>query len=260
MIPEKSQKDLLSKLLHRDLADPRHTTNVHLQYRLPYDAIPGEVSISSDLVHGSSELSFFNILPKSSELFLPIDSEAHKPFTVSLFLERKLRWMTLGGQYDWTKKRYSLENPPFPADLAAFTQNLFPDMKAEAAIVNVYTPGDTLSMHRDVSEDTDKGLVSISLGCDGIFVVGIGSDGDENPRSIVVRLRSGDAVFMSGSARFAWHGVPQICPNTCPRWLRSWPAEENAGNVSDVNDTRYENWRGWMSNKRINLNIRQMRD
>lgn len=168
--------------------------------------------------------------------------------------------MTLGGQYDWTKKRYPLENPPFPADLAAFTQGLFPDMKAEAAIVNVYTPGDTLSMHRDVSEDTDKGLVSISLGCDGIFVVGIRSDVDVNPKTVVVRLRSGDAVFMAGSARFAWHGVPRILPNTCPPWLRSWPAEPYAENVREVISTRYESWRDWMSNKRINLNIRQMRD
>lgn len=200
------------------------------------------------------------MVPKSSELFLPVDSEVHKAFTVSQFLDHKLRWMTLGGQYDWTKRRYPLENPAFPADIAAFTHGLFPDTKAEAAIVNVYTPGDTLGIHRDVSESTDKALVSISLGCDGIFVLGINSDGDENPKSIVVRLHSGDAVVMSGSARYAWHGIPRIIPNTCPAWLRSWPAEDNAENLDDMKDTRYESWRGWMSNKRINLNIRQMRD
>lgn len=168
--------------------------------------------------------------------------------------------MTLGGQYDWTRKCYPQENPPFPTDLAAFAQGLFPEMKAEAAIVNIYTPGDTLSMHRDVSENSDKGLASISLGCDGLFVLGIGSDLDEKPKTVAVRLRSGDAVFMSGSARFAWHGVPRILPDTCPMELRSWPASNNAGGEDDTTNTRYDSWRDWMSNKRINLNIRQMRN
>ena len=132
-------------------------------------------------------------------------------------------------------------------------------MTAEAAIVNVYTPGDTLSIHRDVSEKCDRGLVSISLGCDGIFVIGMVSENHETEESFVVRLRSGDAVFMTGPARFAWHGVPQILPNTCPEWLRPWPAASEGDYTYDGKDT-YERWRGWMSNKRINLNVRQMRN
>ena len=195
----------------------------------------------------------------SSEIFLPLDDSIHKPFTVFQFLSRKLRWLTLGGQYDWTHKRYPLENPPFPADIAAFIHGLFPEMIAEAAIVNVYRPGDTLSMHRDVSEECERGLVSISLGCDGIFVVGMGSESDGNEKSFVVRLHSGDAVFMTGPSRFAWHGVPQILPGTCPEWLRPWPATVDSDFNHDSKDP-YEAWRGWMSNKRINLNVRQMRD
>ncbi len=249
----------MSKLLHRDLTNPQHMTNVHLHHRLPYGATRGPGSDPLDSIDRSPNFSFFNMFPNSSELFLPHDSEVHKAFTVSQFLGQKLRWMTLGGQYDWTKKRYPLENPAFPADIAAFTHALFPEMKAEAAIVNIYTPGDTLSMHRDVSESTDKGLVSISLGCDGIFVIALESDGDEKPRSAVIRLHSGDAVFMSGSARYAWHGIPRILPNTCPPWLRSWPAEDIAER-GDKNGTHYESWRGWISNKRVNLNIRQMKD
>ena len=132
-------------------------------------------------------------------------------------------------------------------------------MIAEAAIVNVYSPGDTLSMHRDVSEECERGLVSISLGCDGIFVVGMGSENDGNEKSLVVRLHSGDAVFMTGPSRFAWHGVPQILPDTCPEWLRPWPATVDSDFYHDSKDP-YESWRGWMSNKRINLNVRQMRD
>lgn len=246
-------------MLHRDLSDARHRTNVHLHHQLPYNAVQRCFPHSSELEGASRVLSFFDLSSTSSDLFLPVDGSIHKPLTVSHFLSRKLRWMTLGGQYDWTQKCYPLDNPPFPADIAAFIHGLFPEVVAEAAIVNVYTPGDTLSMHRDVSEECERGLVSISLGCDGIFVVGLGPGKDGNEKSLVVRLHSGDAVVMTGPSRFAWHGVPQILPDTCPEWLRPWPATAVSDLDQDSNDP-YNAWRGWMSNKRINLNVRQMRD
>ena len=259
LIPKESQLNLISRLMHRDLADCRHRTNVHLHHQLPYHAIhASEVSSLGTKVQ-FPQISFFNMSPTSSDPFIPLDDSVHNPFAISLFLNRKLRWVTLGGQYDWTHKKYPLENPQFPTDLGAFACDLFPTMKAEAAIVNVYRPGDTLSIHRDVSEESNKGLVSISLGCDGLFIIGLGSEEDGNLKSLIIRLRSGDAVFMDGTARFAWHGVPRIIPDTCPLWLRSWPAKAKSGSEDyDVSDP-YEPWRDWMSNKRINLNIRQMR-
>lgn len=199
--------------------------------------------------------------PESPELFLPIDEAIHKHLTVSQFLKRKLRWLTLGGQYNWTEKKYPAENAPsFPEDIANFIHHIFPCMKPEAAILNVYTPGDTLSVHRDVSEKSDKELVSISFGCDGIFVVGLDSEKSKKPTCVAVRLHSGDAVVMSGKSRFAWHGVPRVIRNTCPGSLRDWPAIADGESTNPVREDHYEAWRGWMSNKRINLNIRQMKD
>jgi alkylated DNA repair protein alkB family protein 1 len=61
-------------------------------------------------------------------------------------------------------------------------------------------------------------------------------------------LRSGDAVYMSGEARFAWHGVAKIVPGTCPDYLSDWPGKD------------FPDWKNWMRNKRINLNVRQMRE
>lgn len=191
----------------------------------------------------------------------PKDPTVHKSLSMTSCLNRKLRWVTLGGQYDWTQKVYpSTPPPPFPLDVASLVEGLFPLMKSQAAIVNLYTPGDTLSLHRDVSEECDRPLVSISLGCDGLFVAGLGSsDGQEDTTdSVVMRLRSGDAVIMSGPARYAWHGVPQILANTCPEWMQDWPAR-NESEGEEVNET-FEHWRGWMAKKRINLNVRQMRD
>lgn len=171
-----------------------------------------------------------------------------------------MRWATLGGQYDWTEKHYPDATPPdFPADIKRLLESLFTDTKAEAAIVNLYSPGDTLSVHRDVAESSATGLVSISLGCDAIFVIGTSDssalNGDESiTKVLTVRLRSGSAVYMSGESRFAWHGVPQIVPQTCPDHLKDWP-----GGPHDAEGV-YTEWTGWMAKKRVNLNVRQMWD
>lgn len=193
--------------------------------------------------------SFFQDDP--TRVFSPKDPEMHKPISIQRFLDRKLRWMTLGGQYNWTEKKYPSEiPPPFPKDIATLLRQLFPDTDAQAAIVNVYSPGDTLSVHRDVSEECETGLISISFGCDGLFMIGH----DNSDSAEVIRLRSGDAVYMTDRSRFAWHGVPKIFPATCPFWLKDWPSPTTA----DAGEAKP--WKGWMSGKRINLNVRQMRD
>jgi alkylated DNA repair protein alkB family protein 1 len=246
------QQALLSKLLFRDLSDDRHKTNVHMHYKIPYGLAEGR---------DGKQKSFFNSLPDSPELFEPLDPCIHKPLSLGQFLSKKLRWITLGGQYDWTNKVYPDETPPaFPDDIKALLGAVYPDVVPEAAIVNVYSPGDTLSLHRDVSEESDQALISISLGCDAIFVVGLGDGlGDEeaerqNTSSLAFRLRSGDCVYMSGASRYAWHGVAQIIRGTCPDGLHDWPASFG----QDEQD--FAPWKGWLSNKRINLNVRQMRD
>jgi alkylated DNA repair protein alkB family protein 1 len=187
-----------------------------------------------------------DILPA---LFKPKDPEAHKILGVKQVLDKKLRWVTLGGQYDWTNKVYPKEPPPqFPPDIASLINGIFPDMVPQAAIINLYSPGDTLSMHRDISEETDRGLVSISLGCDCIFIVGLENKSTGDIQYMVIRLRSGDVLYMTGESRLAWHGVPKVIPNTCPEFLTKCPAGE------------FPSLSGWIRNKRINLNVRQMRE
>ncbi|MCJ1430678.1 hypothetical protein MMC27_000028 [Xylographa pallens] len=266
LLPCKVQLSLLSRLLHRELANPQHKTNIHTHYRLPYELSRSNTNNrpSTGSQPSEDDASFFNCHPQCLHTFSPISPDEHKPITITQFLCKKLRWMTLGGQYDWTQKVYPQQTPPaFPRDIGSLVHRLFPDMTPQAAIVNIYSPGDTLSLHRDVSEDSDRGLVSISLGCDALFVVGMREEKDARSRSIILRLRSGDAVYMSGPSRYAWHGVPQIIPDTCPRWLQSWPAPleepEEAGGIEKASNDR-EAWLGWMATKRINLNVRQMND
>jgi alkylated DNA repair dioxygenase AlkB len=112
LLPLTTQCTLLDRLWHRDLSDPRHKTNLHLHYHLPYPSPP--------------TASFFALPPEST--FQPKDPAVHKPLSVEHALEKKLRWMTLGGQYDWTKKEYPErkkgDGVPFPLDMAILIQSL----------------------------------------------------------------------------------------------------------------------------------------
>lgn len=246
-------------MIHRDLSNPIHQTNLHLHYDLPY---PSETPSSDP---SSPPKSFFSLSPESPPTFIPKDPDVHKPLTIKQALQRRLHWVTLGGQYDWTNRIYPEAPPPsFPADLSNFLTTLFPETIAQAAIVNFYTPGDTMMMHRDVSEEIDKGLVSLSFGCECLFMIAPSrgahekeeeeADGEEKDKKkyLLLRLRSGDAIYMTNESRYAWHGVPKVMKGTCPDYLADWPASGENG--------EFEEWKGWMQNKRINLNVRQMRE
>lgn len=254
MFPPTVQTELLSRLFHRDLSNKEHQTNLHLHYNVTY---PGEEHHSEALDGPASDTnksrnqcsSFFADEP--TRIIYPKDPEVHSPITVQNILEKKLRWVTLGGQYDWTAKVYPEgPPPPFPHDVAELLRATFPETEAQAAILNVYSAGDTLSAHRDVSEECDVGLISVSFGCDGLFMI----SHDDGTGCEIIRLRSGDAVYMNGPSRFAWHGVPKIVPDTCPKWLAEWPSLSN----DDTGTSEHALWRSWMAGKRINLNVRQM--
>ncbi|KAJ4985346.1 alkylated DNA repair protein AlkB [Stagonosporopsis vannaccii] len=263
LLPPTVQNHLLSRLLHRDLSNPAHLTNIHTHYTLSYPP---------------TQSSFFSHPPTStSPIAHPMDPSIHKPLSVPQLLSKKMRWTTLGGQYDWTAKKYpDVTPPPFPADIKALLESIWTHTRAEAAIVNLYSPGDTLSVHRDVAEASPHGLVSVSLGCDAVFVIGVsqgsasastdeskhghGEQGEEQEKIITLRLRSGSAVYMSGPSRFAWHGVPQIVKGTCPEYLAEWPAAQSNEEGEEEGEGEYEAWRGWMAGKRVNLNVRQMWD
>lgn len=257
---------MLPCLLKRDLKNPAHKTNLHAHYDLPYHAL------------ADKDATVFSIPPSTS--LRPLDPTIHKEITIRQALQKKLRWMTLGGQYDWTKKVYPEmassgtpadgndedeqrrdrpeDVPPFPEDLKRLIQALFPDITPEAAISNFYSPGDRLSPHRDISEKSSKGLVSISIGCDALFLCGlqrlptsdtsVNAEDDGRDNVLLVRVKSGDVLVMNGESRWAWHAVPKVIPGTCPEWLRAWPGS-SAGE-----------WEGWMGGKRVNLNVRQMWD
>ena len=156
---------------------------------------------------------------------------------------RRLRWTTLGYQYDWSTKTYNFDPAsviPFPTDLAKWSSSLtlslgFPDFRAEAGIVNYYQSHDSLTSHVDRSElNMQAPLLSMSLGLDAIFVLG-GLTRDD--AVLGIRVKSGDVSVMSGESRLFYHGVPKIIKGTGPECL---------------DDVRL------MKEARMNINIRQV--
>ena len=116
---------------------------------------------------------------------------------------------------DWTNRKYQRNlKSQFPADFAQFCRKLArvvgDDLQPEAAIVNYYPVGTTMGGHIDDAEhDMSRPIVSISIGCSAIFLLG-GRDKSIRPTPLL--LRSGDVVIMSGESRYAYHGVAYVIP------------------------------------------------
>lgn len=142
----------------------------------------------------------------------------------------KLRWVTLGRQYDWTARTYLDEAPPLPSALSTLADAVVaaiplpPEAEVQpfdAAICNLYQsarrPSDRLGGHTDeVEPNAASPLVTLSLGLPCIFLLG-GRTRFEKPTPIL--LRSGSALVMAGRARHAYHGVPTVLvpPRLQPR-------------------------------------------
>jgi hypothetical protein len=102
----------------------------------------------------------------------------------------------------------------FPQDLRCLHQSIASlinmSYEPEAGIVNYYPLNTVMGGHLDDAEHAmDKPIISISLGCSCIFLIG-GRNKSVPPKSII--LRSGDALIMSGESRYCYHGVPFIIP------------------------------------------------
>lgn len=261
LLPPECQFLMLDSVLHRDLANPLHKTNIHQDYEIPY--LPNGAT-------GQPE-SFFTYPPHSKhQVFTPINPHSnHKLLNTTQFLHKRLRWLTLGSQYDWTTRSYPAESPtPFPPDVSSLVTTLFQNsFKPESGVVLLYGTKDYMPVHRDVSEECQRGLASFTLGCDGLFIIskdkkrddGEKPDEDDEEREMemcVLRVRSGGCVWMGGETRWCWHAMPKIMGGTCPKELEDWPVNGQSG--TERNRKEYEKWKGFMRTKRLKISCRQV--
>ncbi|PWA46460.1 Oxoglutarate/iron-dependent dioxygenase [Artemisia annua] len=192
----------------------------------------------------------------SEESDSSLNGNSCKSISASVLL-RKLRWSTLGLQFDWSKRGYNVSLPhnkipdalsQLAKKMAAPAMPVGEDFQPEAAIVNYFGPGDMLGGHLDDMEvDWSKPIVSMSLGCKAIFLLGGKSRNDE---PLAMFLRSGDIVLMSGEARERFHGVPRIFTDAEHAEIGSLEKL-----LSDEDDICYLEY---IKTSRININIRQV--
>lgn len=244
---------MLDSILHRDLSNPLHTINLTQEYSIPYPP----TAPSGDR---SSFFKYPQFDPSGGQTLQPVNPlSTNKSLNIAQFLQKKLRWLTLGDQYNWATRSYASESPtPFPPDIAALVTTLFKRaFVPESGVVLLYSPKDYMPVHRDVSEQCERGLASFTLGCDGLFIISRDKDlslsDDGKQEMVVIRVRSGDVVEMSGETRWAWHAMPKVMAGTCPIELQDWPVKQGQGTPRE-----YEKWRGYMKGKRLNISCRQV--
>ncbi|KAF5098044.1 hypothetical protein DV451_003556 [Geotrichum candidum] len=282
-LPVAVQARLVELVVEELIGDPRHKSNLDAHYLDPQTLL-AQLFSGPNSPASSQAKSQKQPQEQAPALELaPRDPAVHAPLSLAAVRDKKLRWITLGGQYNWTTKIYPSFTrtdpafPQFPPRVAAlFSPPLFA-VRPEAAIVNFYSQGDVLSPHQDVAEKCGADLISLSVGCDAIFYIGLDryapaaptNDNDnektipnndttnndsntkgtadpcqETPRPpLQVLLRSGDILIMGGAARFAYHGVGRVFRDTAPPAL-----------VASV----HPRYRAWLTTKRVNLNVRQM--
>jgi DNA alkylation damage repair protein AlkB len=204
LLPPETQVLFTSCLMHRDLADQNHKMNLQADYEIPYPLASKPVLSEPRRFDASF---FTRERAATQDVLVPRNSDKHKQLNNEQFLYTKLRWLTLGEQYDWPTRSYAKHATPFPKDLATLVTGLFPHIRPESGVVLMYGAKDFMPVHRDVSEQCQRALASFSVGCDGIFIMARGEDdgqGDKAPRTVAIRVRSGDVVHLTGQARWAW--------------------------------------------------------
>ncbi|KAK7207536.1 hypothetical protein BZA70DRAFT_271569 [Myxozyma melibiosi] len=250
------QRQLIVNVIEEYLPPKDHLTNLHPSYTIPEPF---------NLFGYPSDLK---IMPSQTS-----STPAQTPTTLDALQSRKLRWVTLGGQYNWTTKQYPSWEPhtkgfpDFPHSLTTLLRGLSSSifkssLVPEASIINFYSDGDILSPHQDVAEKSHADLASLSIGCEAVFFCGL----DKSKPPLQIRVRSGDIILMGGESRFAYHGVGRVWDRTAPDYLTEFdytnnilPSNPKTCAAPEVCRGR-ENYSEWILSKRINLNIRQMLD
>ncbi|KIW08760.1 uncharacterized protein PV09_00698 [Verruconis gallopava] len=255
LLPPEIQQHFTSQILHNELANERHKNNLMPDYNIPY---PGPRSTQRP-----TEFKSFFTYPQNSSTganLVPKTPESAKSLNMAQFLTSKLRWLTIGDQYDWPTRTYTRGGPStFPPDLAGLVNGLFPHIRPESGVVLLYSGKDYMPVHRDVSEECHTALASFSLGCDGIFIVARGEDdgeGENRPRTVAIRVRSGDCIHLDKETRWAWHAMARTISGTCPDFLSQWPKGTPGATLEEKK--AYEKWNGYMSGKRLNVSCRQV--
>ena len=235
LLNEKEQIELLRDCFFNTMQSPNNS-NLNYHYEIP------ECNLFREHYLNNNSLNLKSIQSHIEDA--TVDDE---------FL-KKIRWFTIGYQYDWTTKEYLLEKknqfPPLIEKYAKSIAGLIgcQSYTPESGVINYYQLKNTLMGHVDRSEkNMDAPLISISLGHSCVFLMG-GSGRDDPVYPFI--LRSGDVVVFQHECRKNYHGVPRIIENSLPGHFSVTDTLEETDEEKAVKKL--------ISTGRININIRQV--
>jgi alkylated DNA repair protein (DNA oxidative demethylase) len=173
--------------------------------------LPGYLDRSAQL----ALLADIRAVIAAAPLYVPRLPVSGKPMSVRMTNCGPLGWVTdeAGYRYQATHPETGRPWPPIPDRVLEIWRVLsaYPH-PPEACLINYYTAGARMGLHRDRDEaDFSAPVLSISLGDTGIFRMG-GARRSDPTRSF--RLASGDVLLLGGAARLAFHGVDRIIPGS----------------------------------------------
>jgi alkylated DNA repair protein (DNA oxidative demethylase) len=113
------------------------------------------------------------------------------------------------GDYAWFTDPYRYEKNTngiqIPERVKQFA--LKHGVRPDTMLINRYVPGvGRLGLHQDRDEESKAPIISISIGCTGIFVTTKSYNGPQTKHA----LRNGDVFIFGGEDRMIWHGVDSI--------------------------------------------------
>ena len=168
---------------------------------------------------------------------------------------RDLRWVTLGRHHNWleTVPGDTESSGPVPELLTKLGKELaallcFEDenFKTEASIINFYPASkSSIGIHRDDADYQVAPIITVSLGCPGIFILG---EGERSEDCHEVLLEHGDVCVLEGPDRGALHAVPRIVSKEeCIK-------EGISFRVPDIDHPAFM----YLKQARINISLRQI--
>jgi DNA oxidative demethylase len=172
----------------------------------------------SRFVDAQAQSAICDLLEKAvaeAPFFTPVMPRTGRPFTVVMTNLGNLGWISdaNGYRYQPVHPETGRPWPRIPTELLAVWRAVssYPH-DPEACLVNYYSQGARMGLHRDIDEqDLNAPVVSISLGDTAIFRIG---GLERKGRTQTLKLASGDVVVLGGPSRLRYHGVDRILTGT----------------------------------------------
>ncbi len=151
----------------------------------------------------------------AAPLFTPVMPRTGRPFSVRMTNLGSLGWVSdrAGYRYQPLHPDTGQPWPAIPGVLLALWRTVSGySHDPEACLVNFYSGGARMGLHRDEDEDDFTApVLSVSLGDTAIFRIG---GPERGGKTGTLKLNSGDVLVMGGPSRLCYHGIDRVLTGT----------------------------------------------